>query len=450
MTDVVVVGGGFTGLSAALALSKNGVRVQLFEKEPEPGGLAGSFLAGNQYLEKFYHHWFTSDHYVYDLVRMLGSEDDIISRPGRTGMYYGNRFFKLAGPLDLLRFTPLSFIGRLRLGMLTLAARRVTDWRKLEDVTARDWLIGICGEEAYKVVWEPLLNGKFGEFANEVSAVWFWNKLKLRGGSRGKGGREMLMYYRGGFATLAGQIVDRIRKNGSEIHTSVSVDSLIVADGRIVGVSTSRGSVECQRAVLTTPLPVAAELLREHVSSAYHDSLLRIRYLSNICIVLELDRSLSSLYWVNVNDPSFPFVAVIEHTNFEPSETYGGRHIVYLSKYLPPSSPLFLMADADAVRFGTAALRRMFPDITSSNILGAHVWRANYSQPIVEKRYSSLIPSVHTELDGVFLSTMAQIYPEDRGTNYAIRSGFQVAQAVSVDLASAVSSSSSPSEPESQ
>ena len=70
----------------------------------------------------------------------------------------------------------------------------------------------ICGTKGYQVVWEPLLKGKFGRYAEDVSAVWFWNKLKLRGGSRGEKGKEFLAYYKGGFASLADSMLAEIEK----------------------------------------------------------------------------------------------------------------------------------------------------------------------------------------------------------------------------------------------
>jgi protoporphyrinogen oxidase len=177
-------------------------------------------------------------------------------------------------------------------------------------------------------------------------------------------------------------------------------------------------------AVLATPaLPIVADLVEPHVTPEYVSDLKRIQYLANICIVLELDRSLSETYWLNVNDPGFPFVGVIEHTNFEPPETYGGRRLVYLSKYLPETDELYGMADEDVVRYCLQHLRRMFPALSNDWIMAAHVWRARYAQPIVVRRYSQLIPSVETPLPGFYLSSMAQVYPEDRGTNYAIREG---------------------------
>ena len=431
---IVIIGGGFTGLACAYELGRNGFSTTVLERDPEVGGLAGSFLVNGVRLEKFYHHWFTNDQHVMKLVRELGKEDQVILRPTRTGMYYANSFFRLSTPLDLLRFSPLSFTDRIRLGLLALRARRVRDWRSLESLTAAEWLRGLGGDRVYEVVWEPLLRGKFGKVADDVSAVWFWNKLKLRGGSRGKGGEEQLAYYRGGFAALADTLVEAITQQGGEVLTGVSATGLQVDDGRVTAVSTHGGSIAADAVIATPALPVIADLVAPHVTPAYLEQLRRIRYLANICIVLELDRSLSDTYWLNVNDPGFPFVGVIEHTNFEPQESYGGRHIVYLSRYLPEDDELYLMADAEVVEYTLGHLARMFPELDRRWLLDAHVWRARFSQPVVERHYGSMIPDSRTPLDGLYMATMAQIYPEDRGTNYAIREGRKVARLVAKEF----------------
>lgn len=431
---VIIIGSGFCGLSAAYELSKHGIRVTVLERDSEIGGLAGSFQVNGVRLEKFYHHWFTSDVHVMNLIEELGKQDQILLRPTRTGMYYANNFFKLSTPLDLLQFSPLPFFDRIRLGLLALRARRVKDWRALEDRTAADWLRQMGGERVYRVVWEPLLRGKFGNVAEEVSAVWFWNKLKLRGGSRGKGGEEQLAYFRGGFAALADALADAIRSHGGEVRTNAPVSQLQFDSGQVTGVTAAGESISANAVIATPALTIIADLMEPHVSSDYIDQLRRIRYLANICVVFELDRSLSDTYWLNVNDPGFPFVGVIEHTNFEPLETYGGRHIVYLSKYLSETDPLYQMADAEVVNFTLEHLARMFPDLTRNWVHDAHVWRARHSQPIVERRYSQLIPSSVPPVAGFYVATMAQIYPEDRGTNYAIRQGRTIARLVLSEL----------------
>lgn len=427
---IIVIGGGFTGLAAAYELARQGIKVTVLEQSQEVGGLAGSFEVSGERLEKFYHHWFTNDEYVMQLVQELQAEDSIVYRPTRTGMYYANNFFRLSSPKDLLQFKPLSLINRLRLGLLVLRARTVKRWQVLESQTAEEWLLKLCGREVYKVVWQPLLRGKFGPFAAEISAVWFWNKLKLRGGSRSKDGREMLAYYRGGFAALAERVAAEIESLGGQIQTGTTVKDLFVEHGRVIGVNTTNGFIAADAVIATPALPIIADLVAPHVAPAYVQQLRKIKYLANICLVLELDRSLSDTYWLNVNDPSFPFVGVIEHTNFEPATTYAGRHIVYLSKYLPETDELYQMTGEQALNYCIPHLQRMFPQFDRSWIQQYHVWRARYSQPIVVRHYSNLIPAMAAPLTGLYLATMAQIYPEDRGTNYAIREGRQVGQVV--------------------
>ena len=424
-TQITVVGAGFTGLAVAYELVKTGITVTILEEEAEIGGLAAAFDVGGEKLDRFYHHWFTNDLHVMNLIEELGLQDRIEINPTNTGVYYANNFFKLSTPWDLLNFTPLSVVDRVRLGLLALRARRVKDWMSLEAMTAHEWLKQLGGENVYRVVWEPLLKGKFGPYAEQVSAVWFWNKLKLRGGSRGKGGEERLAYFKGGFIALANAMANKICELGGEIVTNASV-SAIEPSGGGWKTTYSMGMVKSDRVVVTTALPLIANMVRSWADPRYVISLERIQYIGNVCLVLELDRPLSKTYWLNVNDPSFPFVGVIEHTNFERTATYGGSHIVYLSKYLPHTDALYSMSADELLDYSLPYLQKMFPKLERNWIQHHHLWRARWSQPVVEKHYSRLIPTENGPKDGLYICSMAQIYPEDRGTNYAIRAGRSV------------------------
>lgn len=424
----VIVGGGFTGLAAAYELAKRGEKVLILERETSVGGLARGFHVGDQTLERFYHHWFTNDTHVMKLIDELDCADQVILRPTRTGMYYANTIFRLSTPLDLLRFSALGFVDRIRLGLLALRARAIRNWKSIESLTAREWLIKLAGAKVFKVVWEPLLIGKFGPYADRVGAVWFWKKLVLRGGSRTRDGRETLAYYQGGFCELAETLKRRLEGMGVEIRTGVTATGIERrADGNASAVVSQDARYAAKAILLTQSLPLIAELLKDEVDSDYAQQLNRIEYLASLCLVLVLDRSLSETYWLNVNDPSFPFVGVIEHTNFEPPESYGGRHIVYLSKYLPETDELMSLSDEDMLAFALPHLKRMFPAFDRQWVTGHHVWRARYTQQITEPNYSEIVPDQQTPIGNVLIASMAQIYPEDRGTNYAIREGRRVA-----------------------
>lgn len=421
-TQVIIVGAGFTGLTAAYELAKNGIRVTVLEAEEEIGGLAAAFEVGGEKLDRFYHHWFTNDLEVMSLIDELGLNDHVEINPTNTGIYYANNFFKLSTPWDLLNFTPLGFFDRIRLGLLVLRARRIKDWKSLENKTAHEWLRELGGENVYRVVWQPLLKGKFGPYAEQISAVWFWNKLKLRGGSRGKGGEERLAYFKGGFVALAEALANKIRELGGRIELNAPVSKIESVDD-VWMASTPNGVVSSDHAIVTTALPLVSNMVRSWANNDYIASLERIQYIGNVCLVLELDRPLSKTYWLNVNDPSFPFVGVIEHTNFERPETYNGRHIVYLSKYLPHTDRLYSMNADEFLDYSLPFLKTMFPAMDRNWIRAHHLWRARWSQPVVEKHYSKLIPAKNGPKNGFYICSMAQIYPEDRGTNYAIREG---------------------------
>lgn len=424
-TQVTIVGAGFTGLAAAYELVKRGVTVTVLEAEADIGGLAAAFDVNGEKLDRFYHHWFTNDLDVMQLIDELGLHDRIEINPTNTGVYYANQFFKLSTPWDLLNFSPLSFIDRIRLGLLALRARRVKHWMALEDKTAHEWLKELGGENVYRVVWHPLLKGKFGVYADEISAVWFWNKLKLRGGSRGKRGEERLAYFKGGFVALADALASKICRLGGKIITSATV-SAITPTEPIWQTAYSGGVVASDHVIVTTALPLIANMIRGWADPGYIETLERIQYIGNVCLVLELDRPLSKTYWLNVNDPNFPFVGVIEHTNFERAATYGGSHIVYLSKYLPPTDALYSMNADQLLEYSLPYLQRMFPQMERAWIRRHHLWRARWSQPVVEKHYSRLIPGEHGPKAGFYICSMAQIYPEDRGTNYAVREGRRI------------------------
>ena len=425
-SKVIIIGGGFTGLTAAYELAKKGIEVTVLEAASEIGGLAAAFNVNGVQLDRFYHHWFTNDEEVMGLINELGLGDQVVTSPTNTGIYYDGNFYSLSTPWDLLNFRPLNFIDRIRLGIMVLRARHIKNWKKLEGKSAYEWLKELGGENVFRIVWEPLLKGKFGPYAEKISAVWFWNKLKLRGGSRGKGGEERLAYFRGAFISLADALADKIRHFGGHIVLDTPVSCVKKIGGKWK-IETQKCIYESQHVIFTTALPQVAEMIESWAEPRYIAELTRIQYIGNVCLVMELDRSLSKTYWLNVNDASFPFVGFIEHTNFEDPETYGGHHIVYLSKYLPHTDPLYSMDKEEFLAFAFPFLKKMFPALDRSWILAHHLWRARWSQPVVEKHYSKLITPENSPAAGMYICSMAQIYPEDRGTNYAVREGKKAA-----------------------
>ncbi len=406
----------------------------VFERYPEPGGLVRVFNVGGEPLECFYHHIFTSDTAYVALARELGLADTIEWLPSRMGIWSQGKLWDFGTPMSLLRFRPLPWLDKIRFGLSTLRLQRRPVAGELEDVTAREWLLRHQGAAAWQWIWEPLLKQKFGRYADQIAMVWLWRKISLRGKSRSSSGMgELLGYMRGSFARLVNQLLEVLQAGGVELRLSDPVQ-------RIRRESDGGLTLQTRTGEYRSPVVLVATSLEEYLSLA--DDLLpedeklrlgQLRSTAALCTVLELDRQLSPYYWLNIADPGFPFGGLIEHTNFIPVERYGGRHLLYISNYLFRDDPLYSTAPTKVLQGYLPALQRINPDFRPSWVLETHHFRAASAQPMVNPGYRTLLPAARTPVKGLYLSCMAQIYPEDRGQNYAIEYGERAARAILED-----------------
>ena len=433
---VGIIGAGATGLPAAYDILKAGHEAVVYESAPFIGGHASTFDVGGQRLERGYHHWFTSDTDIVELVEEIGLGDTIRWIDSTVGTLYDGRIYDFVTPLDLLKFKPLSLPDRIRLGLTTLYLQRQKDWQKYEGITAEGWLRRHGGQGVYDVFWGPMLRGKFGEdYYRQVTMAWVWGKINTRVKSRGKSMvREKLGYPLGSFGMVFDTLAEKIREQGGEVHISTPVNRIMIEDGRAVGLEIRAGDEGIREekfdAVLaTTPSPIFTRLVPP-MPEEYQSRLERARYMSAVLIVLVLDRPLSHVYWLNVADRSIPFVGVIEHTNLIGPEHYGGKHIVYLSNYLTRDDPLYRMGHDEMLDEYLPHLRKINPDFELDWIGTSYHHRVDGAQPVIGVDYSEHIPDHQTPFKGVYLANTTQIYPEDRGTNYSVRMGRQVARRI--------------------
>ena len=406
-----MLGGGALGLTAALRLLQRGESVTLFEREPAAGGLAAGFPLGPSHLEKFYHHLFRSDTEAVALIGELGLEDKLVWPRPVTATLLGGHQYQLDSALAVLRFPPLSPIDRLRLAAVIGYLRVERKYGRVENVTADAWLRRWMGDRVYDLLWKPLLQAKFGARYDEIAMSWFWARVHLRSSSLG--------YLRGGFQQLYDRLVDRIRALGGEAHFGHEVQRIEAGSGGLLCVTTAHGEYEVERVVSTLPTALTIKLTPA-LQSEYANQYGRLDSFGAHCFILYLDRPLTDVYWLNINDPGFPFLALVEHTNYMPPSDYGGRHIVYLGNYLPMSDPLFAMSEEEVLARYLPALQRIVPAFNLRWITGHTMFRAPFAQPIVTVGYPQRLPPHETPVRGLYLANMSQVYPQDRGQNYSI------------------------------
>ncbi len=456
-----IIGGGFTGLTAAYRLLQAGYQVTLFERSHQLGGLAMAFRLGETRLEKYYHHLFTSDRDIIELAAELDVPIDWPSPP--MGIFHGGRVYRFTTPLDLLRFTPLSLADRVRCGATGLFLQRFPSPKPFERVNAIDWYRRYAGPGVTTAIWEPLLRAKFGRNAERVAMVWMWGKMRLRTTSRTKGGtKERLGYVRGSFGTLVDRLAERLGALGGTVHAGCIVrrieatpTALIPPEANVpafvsnlrrleirnsgppwtatrggeLRVETSRGTYTFDAVVSTVAPPLLADLAPV-LPAGWRQTARSLDHSGVICTIFVLRRSLSPIYWMNVSDPTVPFGGLIEHTNYIPASAYGGRHVLYVSHYAYPDEEFFGLPSDELLARYLPHLKRVNPAFDKSWIEKYMIMRDDYAQPIVTVNFAERLLPYATPVPGLFSASMAQLYPEDRGTNYAVRGGNQVAAVV--------------------
>jgi len=435
--NIAIIGGGVAGLSAAYELLLQNHQVTIFENSEYLGGQASTFEVGNQYLEKGYHHLFTSDRDIIQLMNELNIGNNLQWISSKVGIYKSQQIWPFATPLDLLKFKPLSFISRIRLGLIALYLQKQKNWKKYENVTAHEWLQKMVGNKAYQAVWEPLLRGKFGSQYKNIGMTWFWGKIALRFASRQKGmAKELLGYPIGSFRIISEKLSEKIYELGGTIHLNSNIQEIIVKENACKGIRisnkpNSHKDYEFDAIISTAPSHVLPRIVQ--LPANYTETLQKMDYLTAVIVVLTLKKPLSEIYWLNIADEDMPFVGVIEHTNFIPPEHYDGNHIVYLSNYLSKDHHLYSKNINELLEIYIPAIQKINPHFEESWIKEANYFRIEAAQPIITKNYSQLIPSHRTPIQNLYLANTTQIYPEDRGTNYSVRLGRKIAQMVLED-----------------
>ena len=423
MKKVAIIGAGIGGMSAAYDLIRNNNQVTIFEAEANVGGLAAGFKEKNWEwsVEKYYHHWFLSDHDILDLIKELGWKNKVIVPHPRTVVYYKEKFFPLDSPLAALTFPGFTFFDMVRFGFVSVYLRYLSSWKPLEKYTAHEWMKKAYGEKTYSTHFEPLLIGKFGDHYKEVTMAWFWARFKAR--------TTRLATFEGGFQAFADLFADKLKSMGVKFQMQKVIEKVKPIKGKLeINVN---GKKELYDQVLVTTSPALLAKIAPGLPNEYLGGLLGMQSMGAVVLVLSLKHQLSEegYYWFNLpKNAGFPFLALVEHTNFLPREHFGGDHIVYCGDYLDPDHEYFQLTQKQLIERFIPGMKRINVNFNAEWIKKSWLWKTRYAQPIPLVNHSKNIPSIATPIQGLYFSGMSQVYPWDRGTNFAVQIGREAAR----------------------
>jgi protoporphyrinogen oxidase len=421
-----IIGAGFTGLSATYYLQKKGHEVVLFEKDKNPGGLAIGYKEKewNWTLEEHYHHWFTNDKSVLNLAHEINHQ--VLTKRPKTSSLVDNEIYQLDSPISLLKFPKISLFDRIRMGISLGFLRFNPFWKPLEKFKAEPYLEKAMGKKGYKKVWEPLMVNKLGKYARDVSLAWFWARVFKRTSS--------LAYPQGGFLQFAKHLEEIIKKNNGKFYYETEVLEINSSEKTEVKFKTPKNSkiqTETFDAIIVT-VPffifskITPSLPREYIEKYSH-----LQGIGAVNMILRLKENFlpDNTYWLNMCDVNSPILAIVEHTNFMNRKNYNNEHILYVGNYMENTDPRFKMSDQELLKLYDPYLSKINPNYKKT-ILSFKVFRAPFAQPIVPTHYSKKIPPFKTPLKNIYLANIQQVYPWDRGTNYAVELGKKIAEII--------------------
>ncbi len=412
-------------MSAAYDLSAAGHQVTIYEKENFVGGLASGIKEPHWdwYVEKYYHHWFASDEHMLGLIDELGWSDRVLFPRPYTVVYHQGKFYPFDSYLKALLYPGLGWgLNKIRFGLVGLYLRLTNDWKSLEKTTVEAWMRRWAGKQVYQSMWEPLVVGKFGRHHKDVNMAWMWARLKAR--------TTRLGTFKGGFQAFADLFAQRLADSGVEINLGSEITRLLPQeDGRLLLEMPAGTQIFDQCLVTTSPGFLAR--LAPSLPEDYLGSLLDLKSMGAVVMILSLKQQLSEegYYWFNIpKSAGFPFLALVEHTNYVSEEYFGGDHIVYCGDYLDPEHEYFQLSQEELLERFLPTLSRINSKFSPDWINKSWLFRTRYAQPVPEVNHSQNIPAIETPLKGLYFASMSQVYPWDRGTNFAVEIGRKAAK----------------------
>ncbi len=345
------------------------------------------------------------------------------------GIFSNGRLRNWGDPLSLFRFPDLTLLEKLRYGLFAFVCVRRNTWPAIEGETAHHWIHRWCGEDIYNKLWRSLFEFKFYEYAESISALWIWTRIRRIGRSRKNLMQEELGYLEGGSETLVKALTDALQRHGATLQLGTPVQKVLVQNNKAVGVETASGTVLADYVISTAPTPYIAAMVPD-LPADWKARYEAIRNIGCICVVFKLRRSVSPHFWINISDGSLGIPGVIEFSNLRKVE---GGSIVYVPYYMPVTNPKFSWTDEALLDEGLKCLSMINPSISRDDVIATKVARLKHGQPICEPGFAAKIPPVQTPIQGLQIADTCFYYPEDRGVAESIRLGRQMGRSVEAE-----------------
>ena len=403
---VIIIGSGIAGLTAAYQLANKGYKVTLLESSSQLGGLGTYFNYGDKWIDKFYHCQMPSDNPLLKLIEDIGLKDKMYWKPTRMGFIVDGKRYAFNSPIDLLKFKPISFINRLRFGIVSIAIRYLGKGKDLDNLPIEKWFKKLYGITIWDKILKQLFLSKFGDHAGNLPSLYIWQRL---GREKNKALRG---YIDGGVKTIIDALEIKIKELGGEIKTNTKVDRIEKTDNGINIITNNNSNIQSKWVISTIPITTFVKAIKgTNLENSFSDPQLTYQGVVNALFILK--KPLDNYYWIPVVNSKTEFDGIVEMTELIKKEQYGNNYAVYVMKYCNRNSELFKEENSQIAKRWKKQLISLYPDlnISDNDIIDIKIFKAPFVEPIYPLGYSKIKPNMKIKNANILLATSAQVYP---------------------------------------
>jgi squalene-associated FAD-dependent desaturase len=416
-TDAIIIGGGFAGLSAGVALAEKGLRITLLESKPALGGRAYSFADADSgdFVDNGQHVLMGCYTETLDFLGRIGAANDLVFHEDleiemldRGGARAALRTAHLPGPFHmstgLLRYRHLTIGQRLRVltGGLKLLAMQRRDSSTLQKMTVAQLMDALGqGERARQAFWYPLSIATLNDDPQVSSAALLAEVLKRAFFS--KRADSAFVYSRVGLSDLyCARAAEFIERSGGTVSTRASVESIELEDASAARVRLRDGTrLTTANIICAVPSHQVTRILPASFrSDAFFSRVAELQSSPIICVHAWFDR--------DITDAAFAgFIGTTTQWLFNKRRIFdlrGERHPGYLSFVISGARMLIDRSNEELVEIVMNDLKAMIPASAGAKLVRALVLKEKHATMAPAPDTYRLRPVTRTPIPNLFLA----------------------------------------------
>lgn len=329
-TDVLILGAGPAGLSAAWELAEAGKRVVVLEKEPQVGGLCQTVQYKDFKFDLGGHRFFSQSKTLVDKIHQLMGAD-LLLQPRKSVIRLQGKYFNY--PLDLpdllkkLRFsTTLSCLG----GYLKQSVRNLL--KVPEEDNYETWLVRQFGRPLYQLYFEPYSEKLWGTRITQLSADWasqrisdlsFWEVLKATLSNKPHSARtftEKFYYPTRGIGHIPEKMTAEIQARRGQVLLNATVTEIRPGANPMEVTFMQNGQarqIQANYVISTIPLPEFALGIRPKIAVPLQEIARTLRFRSLIFLNILLNQpQVSENTWIYIPEKKYRIMRLQEPRNW--------------------------------------------------------------------------------------------------------------------------------------